>query len=272
MAVDASNPPSANYSGDVYIAWASIDVEPADPNPYTSPGFNPNRAELVVGTTTAISFTGTLTSGSTSVVSISGNATALFPGEPITGNGIPSGTTIQSVQSPTSVTLSAKATASGCQTFTDSSLAFSGVTTVNVSGNDGSDGPQLDSDPQLVINQSVVTISFAGTLTDGSASVADITGDTESLAVGQTLTGTGIPTGTTIQTIENTGFTGELTGGSDSVTDVSSTTGLFVGETVMAGAGIPAGTTIQSIDTADDTIILSSAAAAGASSLRFRGH
>ena len=39
-----------SHANNVYIAWASIDTEPADTNPYIGPGFSPNRAELVVGT------------------------------------------------------------------------------------------------------------------------------------------------------------------------------------------------------------------------------
>ena len=74
--------PPDPHANNVYIAWASIDVEPANPNPYTALGFNPNRAELVVGT-------------------------------PISN---PSGN--------------------------EESLAFSGVTTVNVGGTDGNFGPQ----------------------------------------------------------------------------------------------------------------------------------
>jgi len=42
--------PNDPYVNNVYIAWASIDVEPANPNPYAGVGFNPDRAELVVGT------------------------------------------------------------------------------------------------------------------------------------------------------------------------------------------------------------------------------
>ena len=38
------------YANNVYIAWASIDPEPANTNPYTGTDFNPNRAEMVVGT------------------------------------------------------------------------------------------------------------------------------------------------------------------------------------------------------------------------------
>ncbi len=55
LAVDASPPsgtatpdPNAN---DVYIAWSSIDTEPANTRIRTTgTGYNPNRAELVVGT------------------------------------------------------------------------------------------------------------------------------------------------------------------------------------------------------------------------------
>jgi len=48
MAVDTS--PSDPHANNVYITWASIDTEPANPDPYAAQGFNPNRAELVVGT------------------------------------------------------------------------------------------------------------------------------------------------------------------------------------------------------------------------------
>src|SRR5262249_45813796 len=33
-----------------YIAWASVNVEPANNNPYTASGFNANQAEVIVGT------------------------------------------------------------------------------------------------------------------------------------------------------------------------------------------------------------------------------
>ena len=56
IAVDAApaNPPTGvpadPHANNVYIAWASIDTEPANTNPYLGPGFNANRAEVVVGT------------------------------------------------------------------------------------------------------------------------------------------------------------------------------------------------------------------------------
>ena len=88
--------PNDPFANNLYIAWASIDTEPANPNPYIGPGFNPDRAELIVGT-------------------------------PISN---PSGN--------------------------ESPLAFSGVTTVNLNGNFGS---QRNTHPQLVINPGNTTNS-----------------------------------------------------------------------------------------------------------------
>ncbi len=66
VAVDASKP-NDGFANNVYIAWASIDTEPANTAPYTNSGFNPNRAELVVGTPSStpgqesLAFSGVLT-------------------------------------------------------------------------------------------------------------------------------------------------------------------------------------------------------------------
>ena len=71
VAVDAA-PPSGtaepdSFSNNVYVAWASTDVEPANTTPYTNTGFNSHRIEMVVGTptfngnTTTMSFSGVLT-------------------------------------------------------------------------------------------------------------------------------------------------------------------------------------------------------------------
>jgi subtilisin-like proprotein convertase family protein len=93
------------------------------------------------------------------------------------------------------------------------------------------------------------TFSFTGTLTSGSASVTNLS-TTTGLVAGQTVSGTGIPAGTTIEAVSSTNFTGTLVNQSASVTNVNSTTGLFVGETITGGIGIPSGTTIQAIDSA----------------------
>jgi subtilisin-like proprotein convertase family protein len=119
-----------------------------------------------------INFTGTLTNGSASVTGIT-STKGLVAGQAVTGTGIPAGTTIQTVNSATAVTLSATATASGVQNLSASSnpIVF---------------GP--------------ASVAFTGTLTNGSASVSGIS-STAKLLVGQIVTGTGIPAGTTIQAI-----------------------------------------------------------------------
>ena len=48
MAIDTSL--TDGHTNNVYIAWASVDTEPANTLPFAGPTFNPNRAELVVGT------------------------------------------------------------------------------------------------------------------------------------------------------------------------------------------------------------------------------
>ncbi len=108
LAVDQA-PPSGTaepdpHANNVYIAWASTDVEPADPRTYLGTEFDPNQAYLVVGTPTSES---------------NGQESISFSG-------------IQDV-SVTSVPASPS---------TPLAPAF-----------DGSFGPQLDSHPQLVINQ-----------------------------------------------------------------------------------------------------------------------
>jgi len=101
MAVDTSL--SDQHTNNIYIAWASVDTIPAS---FPATSFNPNRAELVVGT-------------------------------PIASPSVPN----------------------------EQSLAFSGVTTVNVGGNFGgfANHGQDNSHPQLVIDQNAsgqVTVAW----------------------------------------------------------------------------------------------------------------
>jgi len=67
--------PTDTYANNVYIAWASIDTEPADPDPYAATGFNPDRAELIVGTPIANPVNGesTLAFSGVTTVSLGGN-------------------------------------------------------------------------------------------------------------------------------------------------------------------------------------------------------
>ncbi len=106
------------------------------------------------------------------------------------------------------------------------------------------------------------TTTFTGTLTSGSALVTGISSLT-GLIAGVTITGTGIPAGSTIKTVNTTPFIGTLTSGSALVTGIASTTALFAGESVT-GTGVPAGTTIKTVNSLT-TITLSANVTAGGS-------
>jgi hypothetical protein len=112
-----------------------------------------------------------------------------------------------------------------------------------------------------------------GKLTSGKKEVTGVSPTVEGLTAEEEVTGTGIPSGTTITKIEGTTITlskeatatgtetltfvrsGKLHYNSAEVTGIT-TTNLAVGEDV-SGTGISSGTTIKSINSSSNTIILS---------------
>jgi len=142
-------------------------------------------------------------------------------------------------------------------------------------------------------------ISFTGTLTSGLPTVTGLS-STTGLAAGQAVTGTGIPSGTTILSVSSStatimlsenatvsnsesltatvpvvlntaiaqpmSFSGTLTSGSASVTGISSTTGLVAGQNI-SGTGIPSGTTILSVNSSTAITLSAEATASGSQSL-----
>ena len=109
------------------------------------------------------------------------------------------------------------------------------------------------------------TIGFTGTLTSGSpllTSLSSLTG----LVGGAAISGTGVPSGTTISNVAATPFTGTLTTGSSLVTGLNSTTELFVGENVT-GTGIPSGATIAGINNSTSITLSTNATASGPQNL-----
>src|SRR5262249_38284344 len=50
LTIPPAGVPQDPHANNVYIAWASVNVEPANNNPYTASGFNANQAEVIVGT------------------------------------------------------------------------------------------------------------------------------------------------------------------------------------------------------------------------------
>ena len=183
-------------------------------------------------TPTAIKPTGYVTSGSNVITSLS-SVSGLLVGQAITGTGIPASATITSINSnaPLSITISNNATVTSTVVPTGSVQA--GSTLVNL--------------------------------------VSDLT----SVNAGATITGTGIPAGTTVvstgtgpnsitmsapATISSAVKpTGIVTNGSATVTSVSSVASVAIGQ-IISGAGIPDGTTVNTIGT--NTITMSAPATA----------
>jgi hypothetical protein len=183
---------------------------------------------------------GNLTNGSTEVTAVTTSAGAFAVGQAIYGEGIPSGTTITALEpaGPGTLTLSADAT----ETAAGVRLGALAAATGNLSAATGT-----------------------GTLTEKSTEVTALATTAGTFAVGQEISGTGIPAGTTIAALEPTGpgtltlsapvnenesGTGvELHAGSRVVTgfSISAGTGAFVVGQAIFGKGIPSGTTITAV-------------------------
>ena len=184
-----------------------------------------------------VGFNGTLTSGSAVVTGIT-TTVGLFVGENVTGTGIQANTTIQDINSSTSVTLSSAATVSGVEALATSDtglnqftasefdtpgdvyavpapnlpplgstteIAYSGAGSIlnkPTLGFNSNTVPLIISGPQVLTTQAVGTSQFVGTLTPNSALVTGIL-TTSGLFAGETVTGTGIPSGATIAAIDN---------------------------------------------------------------------
>jgi hypothetical protein len=224
------NPGSANPANvtAIYDATAhslSVSFQEAigskDTPVYGASFFDPSSPS----TTGGLTLNAVTTSGSNVLTFPSGTTTlGLLAGQTVTGTGIPSGTTIASVDSSSQVSLSKPATATSLATGT--SLTFT-----------------------LVLTGSLHTsIMNGGWWTSGTPTVA--VASTAGLLVGSSVTSSssGIPAGTTITALNPSfSLTGNVTNGKNTVTlTTGSTTSLVVGETV-SGTGIPAGATISAI-------------------------
>ena len=235
-------------------------------------------------------FTGTVTSGSAVVSGITSTA-GLFVGENVSATGIlPAGTTIQSIDSSAStITLSANATVSGSVNLTATSFAVqlpfsltNGTISLYVQAIDPAGNVSPVSNTLTVTIVSIAsdyngdsysdaalysrsTVSFTGTLTSGSALLTGLSSLT-GLVTGVTISGTGIPSGTAIATVNTTSFMGTLATGSALVTGLAGTAGLFAGENVT-GTGIPTGTTIKAVNSSTSITLSSNATVSGAQKL-----
>ena len=204
-----------------------------------------------------VGFTGTLTSGSALVTGIS-TTTGLFAGENVTGTGIPNGTTIKTVNSSTSVTLTAQATVNGVFSLATS---YTGLNPFTASSFDTPGDVYSVPAPNLPALGSGTEVAYSGANSILNQPTLGFNSNTLPLIVSG-------PQVLTTQAVGNSDFLGTLTPGSALVTGILSTSGLFAGEAVT-GTGIASGTTIAAVDNLT-TITLSSnatVATSGAQSL-----
>jgi Flp pilus assembly protein TadG len=198
--------------------------------------------------------TGNTTSGSTTISSISPNTSAIYAGMQIAGTGIPSGATVSTVGSSTSLTISSSATI----TKTTNSLAV---------------GPSPNLGTAVHLYPPTVTANW----TNGSKTITSVSPSTTGIVVGMGITGTGIPAAATVATIvSSTSITisanatssqtaktltinpGNTTSGSATISSMGTTTGIVPGMSI-SGTGIPAGTTVASIASSTSITISASA-------------
>ena len=227
-------------------------------------------------------FTGNTTNDSKAISNINIAATTLLAvGQSISGTGIPSGATIETITDDDNITISAAATANG--TGVNITRAASAVLT-NVN---------IDATALLVVGQSITgsgipggatisSITDANTITisadataDGngitltrvaSAVLTDVTEVTGKLEAGRTLTGTGIASGATISSFNIASQTLTMSAAADGNSDNTPVTitgagikridvtkfisgrSIFVGQEIT-GPGIPANTKVSALGT-----------------------
>jgi hypothetical protein len=179
--------------------------------------------------------TATLTAGSKNVSGVTTTRGVFAVGQTISGTGIPASTAIAAVGAGT-LELSAAATVSG------SSVALSA-------------GAQPFAVGQPIAGAGIPAAIGTGTLTSGSATVTAIPSTSGAFVAGQTIKGTGIPTGTTILAASGT---------------TTQTLTLSAAATASGtGVGLSANTTVAAVS--GQTVTLSSAATATASGVAITG-
>ena len=209
----------------------------------------------------------------------------VYAGMAITGTGIPTGAYITSVLSPTQVTINYNATAAG----TDQAFTLSTNTVINSSIADNGLGNltrlNKSGTGTLTLTSGATALNYGASLLTGQNFITVPAGFTS--FNGETVSGPGIPNGTTIVSGGGTtqlflsnnatstgasnltfGTAGASTasgavGNTTTVTGLSSTAGLYIGEPVF-GTNIPVGALVASVINGT-SITLTSAATGGAS-------
>ena len=195
--------------------------------PLTAPGINPGATITAIGANTVtmsqpatassvVTPTGTVTAGSNVITNVT-NVTGVVVGQVIAGPTI----------SFTAITTNASASL----TSVSNTFSFTAITTSGSAS----------------LTSVASTFSFTAITTSGSASLTSVSSLT-GLAVGQVLTGAGIPASTTIIALSGTTITmsAKATATVSTAETITSSTSLAVGQ-ILTGAGIPANTAISAI-------------------------
>ena len=225
---------------------------------------------------TAVTFSGATTTGSSVIytalpASAGGGANLPQVGNIVTGVGIPpgAGAIIKSVINTASATPTAVIT-KGSNILQNVSSVSNLAVGQPITGTNIPAGAYITALGSNTITFSPTSgatgstsVSPTGYSTAGSATITGVS-STSGLIVGQTITGTGIPSGTTISAFSGSAGsatitlsqaatvtsqiapTGTFTAGSPTITSVSSLSGLAVGS-ALSGAGIPAGTVVNAL-------------------------
>lgn len=233
---------------------------------YQSPAYA--FGSVTTGGETAVSFTGATFTGTNQIYSTLGTVIPTV-GSVLTGVGIPqgSGAVITGVTSKASIAPTAIVT-KGVATIANVSSLTGVANNQPVTGTNIAAGTYVQSfDPTAkTITLSVAptgssTVAPTGYVTSGSTVVTRVS-SVSGIAVGQPITGSNIPAGTTVAAVSSsaatitmsaaatatntTKVTGVLTAGSPQITSLSSTTGLAAGQAI-SGTGIPSNAFIGSI-------------------------
>jgi hypothetical protein len=250
---------------------------------------------------------GDLTAGSNEVTNVTTSSRHFIVGQALSGSGIPAGTRIAGLvysdEEPGKIILtqSAAATAKSVALTAPTppannpnnevqEVALGGSPTGGIFTLDGIGGEftatTVSGSPDVSSASAVVG---GGVLTAGSNVVVILAQTVGAVRVGQTIAGPGIPSGTTVTSLEsdgstnptmsanatlttsggvsvNTHGTGDLASGSNTVTAVSNVGAFVVGWSIV-GAGIPAGTTIEAVNEAEAKLTLSAKATASGSAI-----
>ena len=237
------------------------------------------------GASSTVGPTGFTTSSSNVVTGVS-SVSSVIVGAPISGTNIPSNATVTAVD-PTNLTITLSANASATSTAKATGVLASGSNVVTalssttglvagqlitatgipantyIGGVSGSSLTLVDINGQKVFATATSAITgsytFSAIVVAGS-NVVTPTGAFGGVVAGQPISGTGIPAGATIASLNSanvtisanatqsttTSFTGITYIGSPIIANVSSLTGLVVGQPVT-GPGVPANTTISAL-------------------------